>query len=128
MTLTKKDIFWKSWFWSIICGILVALIFWLISDIGSLFHGANGGGVFINLLIVFSIVGSYIGAGVVGWRIADKYHHARVRQIVRRYALYAFLSFVLLVGIVYSPVSLLAILWSFLAPLCVLFSLRPKKS
>ena len=61
---------------------MVVLVFWLISDIAGLFHGMNEGGVFINVLIVFSIVGSYAGAGIVGWRIADKYHHKSMRRIL----------------------------------------------
>jgi hypothetical protein len=127
MPLTRKNIFWKCWIWSIACGILFAIIFWLISDAGGLLHLYYGGGVFLYLLFGFSIVGSYIGAGTVGWRIADKYYHHSVKRFMKQYGLYSMVSLVILVAIVYSPVPFLVLLWSILAPFCVLAAL-PKTS
>ena len=124
MKLTNKEIFWKCWLWSIIGGIVVAVLFWMISGIGNLFHGTYGGTIFIDLLLGLSIVGAYGGAGLVGWRIADKYYHDVVKQFLKRYLWYSAGSFVVLVGVVYSPASFLAILWSLLAPFCVIWALN----
>ena len=127
MHLTTKDIFWKCWLWSIIGGIIVALLFWIISGIGNVFRGANGGTIFIDLLLGLSIVGSYLGAGVVGWRIADKYYHSGVAIFKKRYTQYSLVSFIVLIAVVYSPASFLALLWSFLAPYCVVRALGKTK-
>jgi hypothetical protein len=127
MHLTNKEIFWKCWLWSTIGGIIVAALFWMLSGIGNLFHGENGGNVFLDLLLTLCLFGSYFGAGFVGWRIVDKYYHGAVRRFVRRYALYSLLSFVLLVGVIYSPLSILALLWSVLAPWCVVTALNRTK-
>jgi len=127
MHLTKSNIFWKCWLWSIICGIIVAMLFWIISGIGNLFHGPNGGTIFIDLLLSFSIAGCYFGAGYVGSRIATKYYNDTDRRFAKRYVLYSIISFALLVGVVYSPVSFLGILWSLIAPLCVIGALAKVK-
>lgn len=123
MPLSNKAIFWKCWLWSIIGGIIVAGLFYAVSGIGHVFHGPYGGTIFVDLLLSLSIVGSYAGAGFVGWRIADKYYHSRVKRFMKRYAWYSLLSFALLVVVVYSPLSFLAILWSLLAPQCVVVAL-----
>ena len=129
MKLTNQTIFWKCWLWSVITGGVVASLFWMICNIGNFFRGDAGGTIFVTILLILSIVGSYAGAGVVGWRIAEKYYPRTVDRFVRRYTLYSLISFVLLVGIVYSPVSILALLWSLLAPLCVIIAInRTKKT
>jgi hypothetical protein len=127
MHLTNKEIFWKCWLWSIISGIIVAGLFWMLSGIGSLFHGENGGNVFLDLLLSLSLLGSYFGAGFVGWRIVDKYYHGAVRRFMKRYLLYSFISFAVLIAIIYSPLSILALLWSVLAPWCVITALNKAK-
>lgn len=127
MHLTNKEIFWKCWLWSIISGIIVAALFWVLSGIGSLFRGENGGNVFLDLLLSLSLFGSYFGAGFVGWRIVDKYYHSTTRRFVKRYILYSFITFVILVGVIYSPLSILALAWSLLAPWCVIMALNKTK-
>ncbi|HKR81489.1 MAG TPA: hypothetical protein VJR27_00620 [Candidatus Saccharimonadales bacterium] len=127
MHLTNKDIFWRSWQWSLISGIIAATLFWLVSGIGNLFHGPNGGNIFLDLLISFSIAGGYFGGGLIAWRIADKYYTASASQIKKRYTWFSIFSFLVLVAVVYSPLSFLAMLWSFLAPLCVLWALSKFK-
>lgn len=124
MKLTNQTIFWKCWLWSVITGGVVATLFWTICNIGGFFRGDEGGTIFVTILLILSIVGSYAGAGVVGWRITEKYYTRTVDRFVKRYTLYSLGSFVLLVGIVYSPVSILALLWSLLAPLCVIIAIN----
>ena len=124
MHLTNKDIFWKCWLWSLIGGVVIATLFWIISGIGSLFHGPNGGTIFIDLLLSFSLLGSYVGAAFVGWRIVDKYHHSDVKVFLKRYGLYGIISFAVLMVVIYSPLSFLAVLWSAIAPLCVIIALN----
>lgn len=131
MHLSNKDIFKKSWLWSVICGIIVAILYWLIATITPLFNWIYDFIPFFDLLILFSLAGSYFGAGYVGWRIADKYYHDTEKRFVRRYVVYSILTFILLVAIAYSPLSILGLLWSLIAPFCVLQALkpfRPKKS
>jgi len=99
----------------------------MLSGIGSFFHGANGGTIFLDLLLGLSIAGSYFGAGFVGWRIVDKYYHSVAKRYIKRYLFYSILSFLLLVGIIFSPLSILALLWSFIAPGCVVLALKQVK-
>jgi hypothetical protein len=124
MHLTKSDIFWKSWLWSVICGLLVASVFYFITDIiNNTFHFSYGGVAFVDLLIILAIGGSYFGAGYVGARIAHKYHYDVEKRFVRRYTWYSLITFVLLVAVTYSPLSFLGILWSLIAPYCVIRAL-----
>lgn len=118
---TKSDIFWKSWLWAAIFGIIVACIYAFISDIGP--RWLSAGGRFFDLLILLGIFGAYFGAGLVGWRIADKYFHAYEKIFIKRYIRYSILTFILLVGITYSPLALLGLLWSVVPPFCVLRAL-----
>lgn len=117
---TKSDIFWKCWLWSAIFGIIMAALYAFISDIGPRWMSA---GDFFGLLTIFGIIGAYFGAGLVGWRIADKYYHAYEKRFIKRYIQYSIITFMLLVAITYSPVSFLGLLWSVVAPLCVLRAL-----
>ncbi len=132
MPHTKSDIFWKCWLWSAICGILAAIAFWFLSSIGNVFHWDYGGAAFIDLLIISSIAGAYFGAGYVGSRIAHKYYGDHDGKFVKRYLRYSLITFVVLVAVAYSPLSFLALLWSFVAPYSVLKTLdylqpTPKK-
>ena len=123
MPFTDKEIFWKCWLWSLISGTIVAVLFWILSGIGNLFHGPYGGTIFVDLLLVLSIAGSYAGAGYVGWRLVNKYHPSKLLLYRKAYVKYSLISFVILAIIVYSPLSILALLWSFIAPYCVLLAL-----
>lgn len=121
---TKSDIFWKCWLWAAIFGSIVAGFYAFVSGIGP--RWLSAGGLFFDLLIIFGIAGAYFGAGLVGWRIADKYFHAYEKVFIRRYIRYGLITFVALVGITYSPVSFLGLLWSFVPPLGVLWALGDK--
>jgi hypothetical protein len=125
---TRKNIFWKCWIWSIAGGILFATVFWLLSDVGDLFHLYYGGGIFLYILFGFSILGSYIGAGIVGWRIADKYYHHAVKRFMKQYRLYSIFSLIVLGAVIYSPAPYLGFLWSILAPFCALTALSKTSS
>ena len=135
MHLTKSDIFWKSWLWSVICGLVVASIFYFITDlINNTFHFSYGGVAFVDLLIIMAIGGSYFGAGYVGARIAHKYHYDVEKRFISRYVRLSIVTFILLVAVTYSPLSFLGILWSLIAPWCVIKALdfiqqdeKPKK-
>lgn len=123
MYISKQEIFKKTWLWSVICGIVVATVSWLIMDI-SIFHWIYKLANFVDILILLSIAGSYFGAGYVGWRIAEKYYNDREKYFVKRYLRYSIASFMLLIAITYSPLSFLGLLWSLVAPLCVLQALK----
>lgn len=122
---TKSDIFWKCWLWSAIFGSLIAGVYAFISGIGP--RWLSAGDLFFDLLIILGIAGAYFGAGLVGWRIADKYYHAREKQFIKRYIQYSLLTFLLLVAITYSPLSILGLLWSVVAPFCVIKALDSVK-
>jgi hypothetical protein len=77
----------------------------------------------VDLLIILAIGGSYFGAGYVGARIAHKYHYDVEKRFVRRYTWYSIATFALLVAVTYSPLSFLGILWSLIAPYCVIKAL-----
>lgn len=123
MHLSKSDIFWKCWWWSIICGAIIGITFYAVTNIDGLFHWPYGGAAFVNLLILLSVGGSYMGAGYVGERIASKYYGDHERRYLASYSRYSIISFVALVAVAYSPLSFLGLLWSFVAPTCVLIAL-----
>jgi hypothetical protein len=123
MHLSKSDIFWKSWWWSLVCGTAAGIFFYLVTDFNGLFHWSYGGSAFIDLLIIVSIAGCYFGAGYIGWRIADKYYQDTEKNYISHYRKYSLLTFLLLVAVAYSPLSFLEILWSLVAPFCVLLAL-----
>lgn len=124
MHLTQKEIFWKCWLWSIISGAIVAGLFWWLTDLLGLFRGTFGGRVFLDLMLTLCIFVSDFGAGFVGWRIVDKYYHNQTRRFVRQYTIYCLVGFALLMATIFSPLSILALLWSFVAPLCVILAFR----
>jgi hypothetical protein len=119
---TKSDIFWKCWLWAAIFGCVAAGLYMIVSSIGP--RWLSAGGLFFDLLIIIGILGSYFGAGLVGWRIADKYYHRYEKTFIKRYVQFSLLTFAVLVAITYSPLSILGLLWSFVAPFCVLWSLK----
>lgn len=92
-----------------------------ISSIGP--RWLSPGDLFFDLLITLGVIGAYFGAGLVGWRVADKYFHAREKQFIRQYIRYSIATFILLIIIAYSPLSFLGLLWSFVAPFCVIKAL-----
>lgn len=123
MNFTNSEIFKKAWLWSVICGAAVAVVFWLVMYI-PVFHWIYKCAAFMDLLILFGVAGSYFGAGYVGWRIAVKHYGDRNRRFIKRYIYYSLLSFVILLAVSFSPLSFMGLLWSFVAPLCVLQALK----
>lgn len=120
---SKSDIFWKCWLWAAIFGSILAGFYAFVSNVGPRWLS---GGDFFAIMIIFGIIGSYFGAGLVGWRIADKYFHAYEQTFRKRYITYSIITLVLLIAVSYSPLSILGLLWSFVAPFCVLQALREK--
>lgn len=120
MHLRKSDIFWKTWWWSLVCGTAVATLFYAIT---SPFDLGTFGSQFFDTLIVLSIAGCYVGAGYVGWRIADKHRYDHDGLFIRRYRRYSILTLLVLVAVIFSPFSFLGICWSLVAPFGVLYAL-----
>lgn len=90
-------------------------------------HWLSGDGYFFSILITFGVIGSYCGAGLVGWRIVDKYFHPSVKAFLRRYLQLSAITFILLIIITYTPFSIIAgIFWSLVAPYCVIKALPEK--
>lgn len=105
-------------------GVITAIVFYAVTGIGNIFDWLYRSTSFVDMLIGISILGSYAGAGYVGWRIAEKHYHDREKRFVKRYTRYSAFTLFVLVAVVFSPLSFLGILWSFVAPLCVLWSLN----
>lgn len=123
MHLSKSDIFWKCWWWSLVCGAALGMVFYALTSFIPLFRWPYGGATFINLLITLSIAGSYFGAGYIGWRIADKYYGNPDNRFTIYYIRYSLITFVILVAVTYSPLSFLGLLWSLVAPASALIAL-----
>lgn len=103
-----------------LCGATVAVLFYAIT---SPFKLGVFGSQFFDSLIVLSIAGCYFGAGYVGWRIADKHRYDHDGLFIRRYRKYSLITLVILVAIIYSPLSFMGIFWSFLPAFGVLYAL-----
>lgn len=123
MRISKSDIFWKSWWWSIVCGSAVAIAFLIITSI-PVFDWIFKKVSFVDVLVVFSIAGCYLGAGYVGSRVASKYYSDPQKRFKGRYVRFSILSFALLVALAFSPISFIMVLWSFIAPYCVILALN----
>lgn len=133
MYLSKSDIFWKCWWWSLVCGTAIAILFYAVT---SPFKLGSFGSQFFDVLIVLSIAGCYFGAGYVGWRIADKHRYDHDGSFIRRYRKYSIVSLIALMLVIFSPLSFLGVIWSLIPPFGVLYALgdvqvkpkaRPKK-
>lgn len=126
--MTKSDIFWKCWWWSATFGAGTGILLLIITAV-PIFDWLFKVVPFFDALVVLSVIGCYVGAGYVGSRIATKHYTNHQGRYAKRYAGFGVLSFALLVGIAFSPLSFLMILWSFVAPYCVVLALRgiPRK-
>jgi hypothetical protein len=129
MYFSKSDIFWKCWWWSLLCGAAVAVLFYAVT---SPFKLGSLGSQFFDILIVLSIAGCYFGAGYVGWRIADKHRYDHDGSFVRRYRKYSIVTLLALMAVLFSSLSFLGVFWSLIPPFGVLYALgdvkvKPKK-
>jgi hypothetical protein len=118
MPHSDKSIFLKCWLWSVIVGCLIPAVFWIFVDVANLFH--NDGSTFLAVLLFLSIVGEYLGAGLVGWRLVEKYLISSEKKFLKSYFRLSLITFVVAIIIVYSPLSPLGLLWSLVPPLCVM--------
>jgi hypothetical protein len=123
----RKNIFLKSWLWSLIgAGGLVA-VFWFLTDIIHIFQRLNNLTIFTNIILGISVVGSILGTGLVTWRIADKYFHNRLAKIMKSYYWLSLLSFIVALVVIFllSPLTPLIVIWNLVAPLCAVRAIRP---
>ena len=127
MPHSRKDVFIKSWIWSIVSSMVTAAAFWILTSFGNLFHWEYGGTVFMDLLVGLSVIGGYVGAGYVGWSIVDKYYPGNAHYFLKQYRMYSILSFLGFVAIIFSPFSILGFFWSAMAPACVLVTLTKSR-
>jgi hypothetical protein len=127
MPHSRKDIFIKCWIWSIVSSMLTAAAFWLLTSFGNIFRWEYGGTVFMDLLVGLSVVGGYVGAGYIGWSLVDKYYPGNAKFFLREYRKYSIYSFLGFIAITFTPLSILGLLWSIMAPACVLMVLAKSK-
>lgn len=124
MVPNSKTIFLKAWMWSIIVALVFGVVFWIIGNFGHLFQNASSGLQFFEVGLYISIAGGYLGAGLIGWRISEKYYFTKATRFVKRYTIISILSFAISFFLFNTP---LAILWSLVAPLCVVIVLSKEK-
>lgn len=125
MILTSKAIFLKSWLWSLIGAAVVVAVFWIITDFIHVFQNLHSLTEFTNILLCLSIVGNIAGAGLVLWRVAEKYYASSLKKTIKRYIFLSFCSLLVAVAIILTstPLAILVIAWNLVAPLCVIKAL-----
>ncbi|HUD06108.1 MAG TPA: hypothetical protein VMR18_04320 [Candidatus Saccharimonadales bacterium] len=130
MALKRKTIFLKAWLCSIVGGASLTIFFYLLTDVVHVFQNLNSLSDFTNIFISISVVGNAVGAGVLIWRVADKYYHAHVGQILVSYFFLSLLNVAVAIGILFinTPLTILIAFWNLLAPLCVIKILYSKKT
>ena len=121
--MTKSDIFWKCWWWSASCGAGIAVLFLIVTAI-PIFDWLFKLVSFVDVLVILSVLGCYLGAGYVGSRIAAKYYNDHEGRYAKRFTRFSLISFAVLVAVALSPLSFLMVLWSFIAPYCVILTLN----
>jgi hypothetical protein len=123
--LTSKAIFLKSWLWSLIGAAVVVAVFWIITDFIHVFQNLHSLTEFTNILLCLSIVGNIAGAGLVLWRVAEKYYASSLKKTIKRYIFLSFCSLLVAVAIILTstPLAILVIAWNLVAPLCVIKAL-----
>ncbi len=126
MPYSQKQLFAKTFWWALVGSALFAGFFLVVIALTNAFHGPGGADKFTNGLLFSSIFGTLCGAGLVGWRIVDKYQHARLKYWVRRYLTLSFASIVVAIGLLYTPVTGLLAIWSVIASLLVQLALSKR--
>ncbi|MGH7195341.1 MAG: hypothetical protein ACREGA_01020 [Candidatus Saccharimonadales bacterium] len=120
MPFDRKDLFLKSLWWSIIGAVIIAALFWLVSDIFGLFKGASGIFAFADGLIYASVIGNLLGTGLIAWRISDKYYPDKMPRLLRRYTGLSVLNISVVTGLLFTPLALITSIWTVVPPLYLL--------
>ena len=85
MALRRKDIFLKSWLWSLVGSVILVAVFWVVVGFIGFFHGSNGLVRLTDAVLLVSLIGDVLGASLIAWRVSDKYYHAHARASMKRY-------------------------------------------
>ena len=114
MKLSRRSIFFKTWLWSIVGSAVVVATFWLITDFIHVLQNLNSLTEYTDILLGFSVLGNVLGAGLVLWRVVDKYFHRQLISCLVRYSLLSIPVILVAVVILYfnSPFAYLIIIWS----------------
>jgi hypothetical protein len=130
MALKRKSVFLKAWICSIIGGASLALLFYIVTDVVHVFQNLHSPTDFTNIFIAISIVGNALGSGLLTWRVADKYYHAHLDQILVNYFFLSIANVAVALAIIYivTPLTILIAFWNLVAPLCAIRVLYSKKS
>jgi hypothetical protein len=128
MKLSRQSIFFKTWLWSIVGSAVVVAVFWMVTDFIHVLQNLNSLTEYTNVLLGFSVLGNVLGAGLVLWRVVDKYYHRQLTKSLVRYGVRSLPVIIAAVVILFinSPFSYLIIIWSFFAAYVALSSL-PKE-
>jgi hypothetical protein len=126
MALSRKEIFMKSWWWSLVGSAGLALVFWFTANLIRFFQGNLVR--FTDAILCASLVGGVLGASLIAWRVADKYYHVRLHQSMKRYFRLSLISLVIAIGLLFTPASLLVGAWSLVSAWCVTLALEGSKA
>ncbi len=128
MNFNRRTLFFKSWLWSLIGGAALSALFWFITGIIHVFQVFNSLSDFTIIVIGISLVGNCLGAGIVIWRISEKYRPAAHKKTMRKY--WQLCAGSMIVGLVLiitdTPFTALIAGWSLVPALWVLWSLPEK--
>lgn len=122
MPYSQKELFLKLWLWSIIVGVAFVLVYWIMSGLVPFLQSPGNPYGFVDGVLYASVIGNALGAGLVGWRLVDKYKTAYVAHFKKRFGILTVLSFVLAFILVNTPLTFIMVLWTMAAPATVLMT------
>lgn len=125
MKLSRQTIFLKSWLWSVVGSAVIVALFWLVTDFVHVLQNLNSLSEYTDVMLGFSVLGNVLGAGLVLWRVVDKYHHRELKASLARYVLFSVPVIIVAIVILFinSPLAYLIIVWSLVSAYAALRSL-----
>lgn len=127
MPFSQQQLFIKCLLWALVGSALFVAVFLIFTTITNQFHGPDGASKFVDGMLFSSILGNLSGAGLVGWRIVDKYRQNHIKYWARRYISLSVVSIIGAIGLLYTPVTGLLAFWCIVASLLVQLALSQKK-
>jgi hypothetical protein len=112
----KKDLYLKMLWLSVIGAVVIAIIFWIITDIFGLFKGGDQIVAFTNGIIYAGVVGNMAGTALVVWRVSDKYYPKKMPGLLKRYGWLSLLNILVVIGLLQTPAGLITAIWSLVPP------------
>jgi hypothetical protein len=130
MEINRKALFLKSWLWSLIGGGSFAAVFWFLNGVIHILQSLHNVSVFTIVLICVSLVGNFLGAGLVVWRVSEKYQPTRHKKTMERYWEFSIAALLIAAGLITynTPLTIAIIGWNVVPALCVLWAIPVSSS